>query len=182
MILFFNKQLVVFPTAMRIPVFVSAPTSLTDSQEASRKLVLSELERSGLEPRALGRSDYPTELPLREVLTIARHCAGAVILGFQQVRADSGASKPGTPEEKPITTPVFFPTPWNQLETGILFSLELPLLVFRETGISGGVFDEGVTDVFIHPMPPPNLAGTAKKSFSAVFLKWQAQVRSFYYK
>ncbi len=167
---------------MKIPVFVSAPTTLTDDQEASRRLILRELDRSGLEPRSLGRSDYPTELPLREVLTIARHCAGGVILGFQQVRADSGALKPGTTEEKPIATPIFFPTPWNQLETGILFSLSIPLLVFRETGISGGVFDPGVTDVFIHTMPPPNLSGPAKRSFSAVFLKWQAQVRNFYYK
>ena len=69
---------------MKIPVFVSAPTVLTNDQEASRKLILRELDRNGLEARALGRSDYPTELPLREVLTIARHCAGGIILGFAQ--------------------------------------------------------------------------------------------------
>src|ERR1035438_6722877 len=73
---------------MRIPVFLSAPTVLTNEQEALRKLILRQLDRNGLEPRALGRSDYPTELPLREVLTIARHCAGGIILGFQQFRAD----------------------------------------------------------------------------------------------
>jgi hypothetical protein len=121
-------------------------------------------------------------LPLREVLTIARHCAGGVILGFHQFRADSGALKPGTTEEKAVSTPILFPTPWNQLESGILFALGLPLLVFKETGISGGVFDNGVTDVFVHTMPPPTLNASAKKSLSAVFLKWQAQVRHHYYK
>src|SRR5437660_3411049 len=40
--------------------------------------------RFNLEPRAPGRSDYPTELPLREVLLVARHCSGGVILGFEQ--------------------------------------------------------------------------------------------------
>lgn len=166
---------------MKIPVFVSAPTTLTDSQEASRKHILRELDRNGLEWRALGRSDYPTELPLREVLTIARHCAGGIILGFQQFRTDTGTVKPGTPNEKNIISPVIFPSPWNQLEAGILFSLGLPLMVFKEEGISGGVFDNGVTDVFIHNMPPPSLAGAEKKSFSEVFLKWQADVRKFYY-
>lgn len=166
---------------MKIPVFVSAPTALTEEQEAARKLILRELDRNGLEPRALGRSDYPTELPLREVLTIAKHCAGGVILGFTQARADSGEWKPGTAGAKAFTSPVVFPTPWNQLESGILFSLGLPLLVFREAGISGGVFDNGVTDVFIHTMPQSTLSGAAKKSFAAVFLKWQAQVRNFYY-
>src|SRR5271166_2314308 len=135
---------------MKIPIFVSAPTTLTDDQEDSRKLILCELERNALEPRALGRSDYPTELPLREVLTIARHCAGGIILGFRQVRADSGAIKAGTSEEKKITSPTHYPTAWNQLEAGILYSLALPLLVFKEEGITGGVFDNGVTDVFIH--------------------------------
>jgi hypothetical protein len=167
---------------MRIPVFVSAPTKLTVHQEASRKLILREMERNGLEPRALGRSDYPTELPLREVLTIARHCAGGIILGFQQFRADTGAFMPGTDAEKSVSTPVLFPTPWNQLESGILFSLGLPLLVFRESGVSGGVFDHGVTDVFVHAMPPPTISGPTKKSFSAVLLKWQAEVRGLYYK
>ena len=167
---------------MRIPVFVSAPTTLTTDQESSRKLILRELDRNALEPRALGRSDYPTKLPLREVLTIARHCAGGVILGFQQFRADSGVTKPGTVDEKPIVAPAVFPSPWNQLESGILFSLGLPLLVFRESGISGGVFDHGVTDVFVHSMPSATLSGPSKKSFAAVFLKWQALVRNVYYR
>jgi len=167
---------------MKIPVFVSAPTDLTDDQDASRKLILRELDKNGLESRALGRSDYPTELPLREVLTIARHCAGGIILGFAQVRATSGAWKPGTPAEKPFNTASVFPTPWNQLEAGILFSLGVPLLVFKEEGIAGGVFDQGVTDVFIHNMPKSALSSESRKSLSAVFIKWQAQVRNFYYK
>ena len=167
---------------MKIPVFVSAPTALNDAQEAARRLILRELEHSGLEWRALGRSDYPTELPLREVLTIARHCAGGVILGFSQCRADAGIWKPDTADQKAFTSPVWFPTPWNQLEAGFLFSLGLPLLVFRDTGISGGVFDHGVTDVFIHPMPSASLNTKDKKALRAVFLKWQASVRNYYYR
>jgi hypothetical protein len=166
---------------MKIPIFVSCPTALSDQQEASRRLILRELEHSGLDPRALGRSDYPTELPLHEVLTVARHCAGGVILGFSQCRADSGAWKEGTTEQEPIDAPIHFPTPWNHLEAGILFSLGLPLLVFRERGISGGVFDNGVTDVFVHLMPFPSMAQKDKKALRGVFLKWQAAVRTFYY-
>ena len=45
------------------------------------------------------------------------------------------------------------PSPWNHLEAGILFGLRLPILIFRDTGITGGVFDPGVSDVFIHEMP-----------------------------
>ena len=167
---------------MKIPIFVSAPTVLSNSQEASRRLILRELEHNDLDWRALGRSDYPTESPLREVLTIARHCAGGVILGFRQFRADTGAWKPDTTGEKIISTPTCFPSPWNQLEAGILFALGIPLLVFKESTISGGVFDNGVTDVFIHPMPLADITPQDKKALHAVFLKWQAAVRTNYYK
>jgi hypothetical protein len=162
---------------MEIPVFVSCPTSLSLDQESARSVVLRQLRRYKLTPRSLGRSDYPTELPLREVLVIARHCAGGVILGFEQFRSMDGISKPGTAEEKRVRSATPFPTPWNDLEAGILFGLGIPLLIFRDSGISGGIFDTGVTDVFIHPMP---MAGNSD-GLNEVFLKWQSSVRQRYY-
>ena len=69
---------------MKIPVFVSCPTSLSPSQEQARIVIIQQLDDNDLEPRALGASDYRTELPLREVLLIARHCSGGIILGFEQ--------------------------------------------------------------------------------------------------
>ena len=167
---------------MMIPVFVSCPTSLSDPQEESRKIIIKELHRANLEPRALGRSDYPTELPLREVYLIAKHCSGGIILGFEQFVVQSGTLKRNTPEEKRLAAGTTFPTPWNHLEAGILYSLGLPLLVFAEDGVSGGVFDRGVTDVYIHRMPTSRITPPARKALSAVFQKWQASVRSHYYR
>ena len=166
---------------MKIPVFVSSPTSLSPAQEAAREVIIGQLEDNDLEPRALGRSDYPTELPLREVLLIARHCSGGIILGFEQFRAHSGVNKPGTPAEKQVSTPTSFPTPWNHLESGILFGLRLPILVFREERITGGIFDHGVSDVFIHQIPPADIEGTAKSALKQVFQRWAGKVRDHYY-
>jgi hypothetical protein len=167
---------------MRIPVFVSCPTSLSPKQEAARGVILGELKKLGLEGRALGRSDYPTDYPLREVAVIARHCSGGVILGFEQFRTEQGIWKPGSSESKEVTSLVSFPTAWNHLEAGILFSLQLPILVFKDPFVSGGVFDSGVTDVFIHKIPVPPLKPADKKGLGAVFLKWQAKVREHYYR
>lgn len=121
---------------MNIPVFVSSPTDLSPAQDSARSTIINFLGEMGLEPRALGRSDYPTELPLREVILIARRCSGGVILGLEQFRAESGISKPGTLKENLISTPTPFPTPWNQLEAGILFSLRLPILVFGKAAFA----------------------------------------------
>jgi hypothetical protein len=164
-----------------IPVFVSCPTALNPGQDAARALVLRQLRRFHLDPRALGRSDYPTELPLREVLVIARHCSGGVILGFEQFRSIRGIRKPGTSAAAEVSD-VPFPTPWNHLEAGVLFGLTLPLLIFREQGVEGGVFDSGVTDVFIHAMPHSDDERQRKQALNDVFLKWQAEVRRHYYR
>ena len=145
-------------------------------------LLTDELDRYGLEERRLGSSDYPTDLPLHEVLVLAKHCAGGLILGFEQTRVEVGVSKAGTDKERRVATPVGFPTPWNHLEAGILFGLGLPLLVFRESSIEGGIFDPGVTDVFIHRMPSAPPSASERAGIAAVFLKWQGKVREIYYR
>jgi len=169
---------------MRIPVFVSSPTKLNKQQESSRERIIRELARLQLEPRALGRSDYPSEFPLREVFVIAKHCSGGIILGFQQFIATAGVWKKGTKEHKTVSRgkPVHFPTPWNHLEAGILFGLQLPLLIFREEPVRGGVFDEGVTDVFIHSIPSGKMTKQNLEAFREVLLKWSSRVREHYYR
>jgi hypothetical protein len=53
-------------------------------------------------------------------------------------------------------------------------------LFVKEPNISGGVFDSGVSDVFIHKMPMPPLKLSDRKALSDVFMKWQSKVREHY--
>jgi hypothetical protein len=166
---------------MKIPVFVSCPTMLAKKQENARRIIIANLLALGLEPRAVGRTDYPDMFPLKEVVVLARHCSGGVILGFEQFATKSGIWKRGTKEEDRIREKIGFPSPWNHIEAGILFSLGIPLIIFREDAIKGGVFDNGVTDVFIHRMPMGKLSPTEKDSLKQVLLSWQGKVRNHYY-
>lgn len=168
---------------MRIPVFVSCPTTLNKEQEDCRNLIEAELDFQQFEPRALGRSDYPSEHPLREVYSIATRCAGGIILGFSQFEAESGEWKKGSISAWAQNDRVAFPTPWNHLEAGILYGLRIPLLIFREANISGGIFDVGTSDLFIHTMPKTSSKKNENEedSLRQVFLKWGAKVRHEYY-
>ncbi len=168
---------------MRIPVFVSCPTQLNANQEKCRNILLSIFDDLQLEPRALGRSDYPKDVPLKEVLVIARHCHGGVILGFEQFFSTSGLWKRGSKEERKASKakPAAFPTPWNHLEAGILFGLRLPLLIFREAEVFGGIFDIGSSEVFVNSMPPPNPDQKKLDELKEVFLKWHSEVTWTYY-
>jgi hypothetical protein len=166
---------------MRIPVFVSAPSedNLSPAQSASAEIINALVERYKLEWRSLGRSDYPNDLPLREVLRMVRHCSGGIILGFEQYRMTGGKVRPGSPKER--TADMSFPTPWNHLEAGILYGAGLPLMIFREPNVEGGVFDAGNTEVFIHPMPTGAMSAEAYDDLDSVFQNWQSRVRNHYY-
>jgi hypothetical protein len=104
-----------------------------------------------------------------------------VILGVEQFHANSGVIKPGTPDEKRVSTLLPFPSPWNDLDSGILFGLRLPILAFREADITGSVFDNAVSDVFVHPIPSSDITGTSKGALKQVFQRWAGRVREHYY-
>jgi hypothetical protein len=55
------------------------------------------------------------------------------------------------------------------------------MLIFREKGISGGVFDVGVTDVFVHEMPLPANLAAKQKELREVLMTWRARVSAHYY-
>lgn len=166
----------------KIPVFVSCPTDLSNDQEKKRKVIVDILNELQLEPRALGRGDYPKDYPLKEVYIIAKHCAGGIILGFEQLYVETGIRKRNIPgKEKKIDSPISIPTPWNNLEAGILFGLKLPLLIFKEDNIEGGVFDYGISDAFVHKMPDVKLTIQKKDELKQVILKWFAEVSTKYH-
>ena len=167
---------------MRIPVFVSCPRMLNNEQEKSARFIKSLIDKNKLVWRALGKSDYAHQFPLTEVLGMVRHCSGGIILGFRQFEAPSGIYKKGTKEEKVQRKPVYMPTPWNQLEAGILFNQKVPMLIFRENGIDGGIFDLGTQDqVFIHEMPKVPLKKQSKDDLDTLLQNWAAQVKTHYY-
>ena len=157
----------------RIPVFVSCPTLLTEKQKKYNAKINKLLVENGLERRALGRSDYPLENPLKEVFALAKHCAGGIILGFEQIFAENVTIKRNTTDEK-IASSISFPTPWNNLEAGILYSLNLPLLIIKEKTIEGGIFDVGTSSYYVHSFE-------SEFNLHQVFLKWASNVYEKYY-
>lgn len=71
---------------MRIPVVVSDPTQLNPSQKKLRQVVIAILDDLQLEPRPLGRSDYPKDVLLKEVV---RDCPALSRGSYLRLRAVS---------------------------------------------------------------------------------------------
>ena len=167
---------------MRIPVFVSCPSKLSPAQDKSAEIIQRLITKNKMEWRALGRSDYPGSLPLREVVRMIKHCSGGIVLGFEQYKfPPGGISQRGHKDENKIDTEFVAPTSWNNLEAGILYARQLPMLIFKEKGITGGVFDVGASDIFIHTMPTDGMPDEALEDLDSVFQRWASEVRRHYY-
>ena len=130
-------------------MFISKPNALTQDQNEFWGELKKHLRYRDLIPRTLGETDFPNCTPIQAVKELLSVCQGALVLGFTQVQVVEGYSKPATELQKAISNE-FFPTPWNHIEAGMAFMQGLPLMIIREQGVSGGVFDVGITDRFVH--------------------------------
>jgi hypothetical protein len=130
-------------------VFVSKPTVMTAVQEAAYRGICELLDDRGYTGRSLGSTDFSNSAPLRAILRIMNDCDGAIVLGFRQIEIEQGTAKPGTPSASHLEN-CFLSTPWNQIEASLAYARDLPVMLIREKGISGGVFDFGVTEYFVH--------------------------------
>jgi len=54
------------------------------------------------------------------------------------------------------------------------------MLIFKEDGIEGGVFDYGITDAFVHTMPPITPEPEKIIELKQVVLKWFTLVSQKY--
>lgn len=130
-------------------IFVSKPNHLNARQASFWQSLQRILLARDLRPRTLGETDYPNRTPLEAVRLVMDECEGAVVLGYRQVHIERGREKTGSSKEK-ILKDTYLSTPWNQIECGMAYMLNLPLLIVREPGVEDGVFGIGNTDRFIH--------------------------------
>ena len=130
-------------------IFVSKPNALTQTQSDFYLEFLKLLEERSLVPRTLGETDFPNNAPIHAVRDLLNKCDGVIVLGFRQMLIEKGISKYQTSKES-IIDYSFLPTAWNQIEAGMAFMCNVPILILCEDGVFSGVFDVGNTDKFIH--------------------------------
>lgn len=124
-------------------VFLSQSAALTAEQQAIVDRVARLIEEGGAEVLRLQREDYPASGSLAEIRRLMGGCSAVAIVGLAQLHVVQGTLRAGTPEETPVRD-TSIATPWNQLEAGMAFALDLPMLVVRSQLGDDGVF--GIRD------------------------------------
>jgi hypothetical protein len=153
-----------------IDIFISRPTWIAEEFREGLTGFLSFLDTHDINPRTLGSTDYPTESPLDEVISMMDECQGAIILGYPQIYVTKGKIK------ETENLDFLLPTEWNHIEAALAYMKKMPLLIIHHKSISRGIFEHGAISKFIYEMDlskpnwflSGNIAGALKKWKSSI--------------
>jgi len=126
-------------------VFFSLPSQRTIEQQAHVERFTKILEEHSIFAEELPRSEYSRFGQLSEVRRRISGCSGAAIFGFSRLQGDENTPFPSA-TESPTIQRHLTPTPWNHIEAGIAFVLDLPVLVMLFTEFNQGIFDKTISE------------------------------------
>ncbi len=159
---------------MPIDVFVSRPTVIAKYFEQRYMALEKYLSRKGYRTRRLGAGQYTMDAPLKGVMALMRKCRGAIVLGYPQYEATATVSKAEKTQQKVYAA---FPTPWNQIEATLAFKQRIPVLVVAHEGVSGGIFNRGVTGEYVHTADLSVKDWHKKRDFQGIFDEWRKRIK-----
>lgn len=155
-------------------IFISRPTVIAERFESQYVFFQAYLLRKGYIACRLGADNYTMDAPLKGVMSLMKDCRAAIVLGYPQFEVKALLSKADVPQQELSTV---FPTPWNQIEATLAFKQSLPVIVVAHLGVSGGVFDYGVTGQYVHTADLGMLGWYKNKDFQGVFREWQNRIK-----
>lgn len=162
---------------MAIDVFISVGRTSTPEQEEFVLVIEKYLRDNGLEPRAIGRSDFSSQQPLKFIERLMNQCSGTVIIAFERIHIHEGIEKRGSEAEKSIQN-LNLPTVWNQIEASMAYLIGQPLLVIVEQGLyREGLLETGY-DWYVQWV---NIDASIlnNKEFKGVFAEWKSRVEEY---
>lgn len=162
---------------MSIDVFVSVGSNSKPEYEKFISEIEQFLRDNGLNPRAVGRTDFSAIQPLKFIEQVMNECSGTVVIAFERIHLEQGFEKRGSNAEKPLSN-VNIPTVWNQIEPSMAYVLGHPLLVIVENGIrSEGLLETGYN--WYVQWVDINASTIQKREFLGVFADWKKRVEEY---
>ncbi|MGD2078660.1 MAG: hypothetical protein PVH18_09775 [Chloroflexota bacterium] len=158
-------------------IFLSVGSTSNERQENFVTAVEQHLQANDLVPQTVGRTYFTSQQPLKAIDELMRQCVGTVIIAYERLHIGDGIERRGSPKEKGIRA-VNLPTPWNQIEAAMAYSLGHPLLVIVENGIkSEGLLEVGY-DWYVQwvDLDPAELL---QPSYAGAFADWKRRCEQY---
>jgi hypothetical protein len=110
---------------------------------------------------------------IREAMLL---CNGAVIVGLARRFAPVTVDRFNSPK-KVVQNRVFTSTPWNHLEAGMAYQLDLPLLILKEKAIlPEGILDQALSEYLVFEFDPKTQASGLSKELKETIAAWTREV------
>jgi len=117
-------------------VFVSMGTPYNEDSKRFRDELETLLRDScGVDPRIIGKNEYPSGSPLAHIRNTMRGCSGVIIVAYERKYIETGVEKRGSANEQALKKRIYT-TPWNHIESAIAYSLDLPIYIFCQNGLT----------------------------------------------
>lgn len=132
-----------------INIFISHPTPFNKFQNDFLSLIETELKTHGLNPINLGKNNWDFRSPLKPIRDIMNTCEAAIIIGLERHHSYIGYDKE-TSKGKLEIFHKYSTSPWVQIEAGMAYQAELPLLILKERKVyAEGILDPQISDYYV---------------------------------
>lgn len=164
---------------MKLPVFLSVSKPYTEEQVKFLANFEKFMDNQGFQPRTVGRSDYFIDEPLAGCRMVLLESYGLVTVAFRRYYVAEGWENYGCQDEQKSIGDTYLTSPWCHIEAAMAYQLGLPILIFREEGVSTrGLLGKGITDTYMPVFSASEFETYFDRDdFRQWFYQWGGRVR-----
>lgn len=153
-------------------VFLSRPNWIAKSFEKGIDNFYNLLNSIEINPRTIGKTDFPNLSPLDEVINLMKKCEGTIVLGLPQMEFEAGIIK-----GKSSSAKIYLATEWNHIEAALAYSIGHPLLIIHHNQICRGIFDKGACNSFIYEVDMNTHDWSMSNEITGSLKNWKTKLK-----
>lgn len=161
-----------------INVFISHPTPYNEQQNNFLSLINLELDKHGLNPTNLGKNNWNFQSPLKPIKEIMDTCKAAIIVGLERHHSFIGYEKEFSKDSKEFIHK-YSSSPWIQIEAGMAYQADLPILILKESKVYGeGILDPQTSGSFVFEFDLKKLQKELTPELQELILSWVKHIKN----
>ena len=181
----------------KINIFVSLSSPINREQIVFREALWEYLKKHGMDAVTLGYNIYDMEYPLRGIRIWMGQCYGMICIAFRRSYIQTGVVyKKAVIKDKytiqneneagKSLNEMWLTSPFCHIETAMAFQLNIPILVFRESGVvNDGMLEAGNMGLYMPEFSldqknPEDYMNS--KEFNQLMSMWMERVKSMWNK
>jgi hypothetical protein len=160
-----------------INIFISHPTPFNKYQSDFLSLIEVELNAHDLNPTNLGKNEWNFKSPLQPIRTIMGTCQAVLIIGLERHHSYIGYDKE-TSKNKNELIHKYTTSPWVQIEAGMAYQAELPLLILKEKKVfAEGILDPQISDYYVFEFEIEKQSKKLSPELKKIILSWVKHIK-----